>query len=119
VVRGSTITPVPPGYGNAALVPNGFAVALTAAAVFRFIADAVPERCAKAAHLLDGGDDLALSLERLLADIGAPSGRRQVGYGEKDIAALVGGAISQRRLLVGAPKPVGAAELEALLWESL
>ena len=49
----------PPGYGGAALVPHGFAVAVTAPAVFRFIADAAPERCATAARLLDGGDDLA------------------------------------------------------------
>ena len=32
---------------------------VTAPAVFRFIADACPERCATAARLLDGGDDLA------------------------------------------------------------
>ena len=32
----------PPGYGGAALVPHGFAVAVTAPAVFRFIADAAP-----------------------------------------------------------------------------
>ena len=52
----------PPGYGGAALVPHGFAVAVTAPATFRFIADEVPERCATAARLLDGGDDLAVSL---------------------------------------------------------
>ena len=63
----------PPGYGGAALVPHGFAVAVTAPAVFRFIEDADPERCAKAARLLDGGDDLAASLERLLEDVGAPT----------------------------------------------
>ena len=32
----------PPGYGGAALVPHGFAVAVTAPAVFRFIEDADP-----------------------------------------------------------------------------
>jgi alcohol dehydrogenase class IV len=109
----------PPGYGGAALVPHGFAVAVTAPAVFRFVADADAERCANAARLLDGGDDLAVSLERLFEDVGAPTQLRELGYGEDDLDAIVRGALDQRRLLVGSPKEVGAAELEALLRESL
>ncbi len=109
----------PPGYGGAALVPHGFAVAVTAPAVFRFVADAVRERCATASRLLDGGDDLAASLERLLEDVGAPTRLRHIGYAEDDLAALVPGALDQRRLLVGSPKEVGATELEALLRASL
>jgi len=109
----------PPGYGGASLVPHGFAVTVTAPAAFRFVQDAVPERCAAAARLLDGGDDLAASLERLLEDVGAPTSLAEIGYGEGDFPALVKGALDQRRLLVGSPKEVGAAELEALLRESL
>jgi hydroxyacid-oxoacid transhydrogenase len=109
----------PPGYGGAALVPHGFAVAVTAPAVFRFVADAVPERCATAARLLDGGDDLAGSLGRLMEDVGAPTRLSELGYREDDIARLVPGALDQRRLLVGSPKEVGADELEALLRASL
>jgi hydroxyacid-oxoacid transhydrogenase len=109
----------PPGYGGAALVPHGFAVAVTAPAVFRFIADASPERCQAAARLLDGGDDLAEAIEQLLEDVGAPTRLRQIGYGEDDFPALVSGALEQKRLLVGAPREVGAPELEALLRASL
>ena len=109
----------PPGYGGAALIPHGFAVAVTAPAVFRFIADAAPERCTTAARLLDGGDDLAASLERLMTDIGAPTRLSEIGYGSDDLAAIVPGALDQRRLLVGAPKEVGAAEIEDLLRASL
>ncbi len=109
----------PPGYGGAALVPHGFAVAVTAPAVFRFIADAMPERCATAAGLLDGGDDLAGSLERLMVDVGAPTRLSEIGYGAGDLAALVPGALDQRRLLVGSPKEVGAVELDDLLRASL
>ena len=36
-----------------------------------------------------------------------------------DLEAIVGGALDQRRLLVGSPKRVGATELEALLRASL
>ena len=45
-----------------------------------------PERCATAARLLDGGDDLAVSLERLLADVGAPMRLRELGYDEHERA---------------------------------
>jgi hypothetical protein len=38
---------------------------------------------------------------------------------EDDLAALVAGALEQRRLLVGSPKAVGADELEQLLRASL
>ena len=69
----------PPGYGGAAFVPHGFAVAVTAPAVFRLVADAVPERCATAARLLDGGDDLADSLARLMEDVGAPTAAFRAG----------------------------------------
>jgi len=109
----------PPGYGGAAFVPHGFAVVVTAPAAFRFIADAAPERCAVAARLLDGGDDLAAALERLMEDVGAPLRLGELGYGEDDLDALVAGAVDQHRLLVGAPKETGAADLEALLRESL
>jgi len=100
-------------------VPHGYAVAVTAPAVFRFIADAAPERCVAAARLLDGGDDLADSLARLMEDVGAPTRLSEIGYGADDLAKLVPGALDQRRLLVGSPKEIGAAELEALLEASL
>ena len=109
----------PAGYGGAALVPHGFAVAVTAPAVFRFVEDAVADRCANASRLLDGGDDLAASLERLIEDVGAPARLGELGYGEADVTALVRGALDQRRLLVGSPKNAGPAELEGLLRRSL
>ncbi|HEX3289939.1 MAG TPA: hydroxyacid-oxoacid transhydrogenase [Gaiella sp.] len=109
----------PPGYGGAALVPHGFAVVVTAPAAFRFIADEASARCATAARLLDGGDDLAVSLERLMRDVGAPTTLSELGYGDDDLAALVSGAVDQRRLLVGAPTAAGPTELEAVLRASL
>ena len=109
----------PPGYGGAAFVPHGLAVAVTAPASFRFIADAAPDRCREAARLIDGGDDLAESFLKLMRDVGAPSTISEVGYKEEDIPAIVEGALKQQRLLVNAPKPVDAAALEAILRDSL
>lgn len=109
----------PPGYGGAAFVPHGFAVAVTAPASFRFVEDAARERCGEAARLLDGGSDLAASFERLMRDVGAPATLTELGYGEEDIPAMVEGALKQQRLLVNTPRPVGAADLEAILRASL
>jgi hydroxyacid-oxoacid transhydrogenase len=109
----------PPGYGGAAFVPHGLAVAVTAPASLRFIADAAPDRCRTAARLLDGGDDLAESIERLMRDVGSPMTISELGYGEEDIPEIVEGALVQQRLLVNSPKPIDAAALEIILRESL
>lgn len=109
----------PPGYGGVAFVPHGLAVAVTAPASFRFIANAVPGRCREAARLLDAGDSLADSFARLMRDVGAPMTISEIGYGEEDIPAIVEDALKQQRLLVNAPIPVDAAALEAILRESL
>jgi alcohol dehydrogenase class IV len=109
----------PPGYGGVAFVPHGLAVAVTAPASFRFIADAAPDRCREAARLIDGGDDLAESLLTLMRDVGAPTSVTEVGYAEDDIPEIVEGALKQQRLLVNAPKPVDADALETILRDSL
>ena len=110
----------PPDYGGAALVPHGFAVAVTAPAVFRFVADVIPERCAAAARLLDGGDDLAASLERLLEDVGAPTRLRR----DRLLGGRPRGARPRRARTAPAPRRLpdarsGATELEALVRASL
>ena len=109
----------PPGYGGAAFVPHGYAVAVTAPASFRLLQEAVGERGRTAARLLDGADDLAGALETLMRDVGAPTSLTELGYGEDDLEAIVAGALEQRRLLVGAPAAIGAAELETVLRDSL
>jgi alcohol dehydrogenase class IV len=109
----------PPGYGGAAFVPHGYAVAVTAPASFRLLQEAVGERARTAARLLDAEDDLAGALETLMRDVGAPTSLTELGYGEDDLEAIVAGALEQRRLLVGAPAAIGRAELETVLRDSL
>ncbi len=109
----------PPGYGGVAFVPHGLAVAVTAPASFRFVADAASERCREAARLLDGGNDVAESLAALMRDVRAPATISEVGYVEDDIPAIVEGALKQQRLLVNAPVPVDGAALETILRDSL
>jgi alcohol dehydrogenase class IV len=116
-----------PGYQtDHAFVPHGFSVIVTSPAAFRYTFDAAPEKHIRAAELLTGGpivdpgpDSLPDALIGLMKAVGAPSGIAALGYGEADIPALVEGAMKQQRLLVGAPKPVGAAEIETILRQSM
>ncbi|WP_243056437.1 hydroxyacid-oxoacid transhydrogenase [Nocardioides sp. SR21] len=99
----------PAGYPDV-MVPHGMAVSLTAPEAFRFTFEAAPERHLRAARLLDpsasqdGPDTLPSVLTALMRDIGIPNGLSEVGYGEADVADLVGGAVQQQRLLATAPR---------------
>ena len=116
-----------PGYEtNHNFVPHGFSVIVTSPAVFRFTYDAAPDKHIQAAELLNAGpianpgpDSLPDTLIRLMKAVGAPSGIAELGYGEEDITALVQGALKQQRLLVGAPKAIDAAGIEAVMRQSL
>ncbi len=121
---------VPAGYRTRhALVPHGMAVILTAPAAFRFTYAASPERHLRAAELLgarvtglgeaERREALPQALIALMRDVGMPSGIAAVGYGERDVPALVAGALKQPRLLVGAPRAVAAGDLEWILKDAM
>lgn len=117
----------PPGYPkDHPFVPHGWSVIVTAPASFRFTYDAMPERHHVVAELLAGErienpdrETLPRIIIELMRDIGAPSGIRELGYGEDDIDALVEGAMKQQRLLVGSPREVGEEDLARILRESM
>ena len=117
----------PSGYPkDHGFVPHGWSVIVTAPAAFRFTYDAQPERHRQVAELLAGeriekADENTLPeiLLRLMKDIGAPRGVRELGYDESDIDQLVEGALKQQRLLVGTPKEVTGDDLANILRESM
>ena len=117
----------PPGYpGDDRFVPHGIAVVLTAPASFRFTEPAAPERHRRAAELLTGQpveaddhDALPRAFEELMRAVGAPTGLREIGYGEDDLPDLVAGAVKQQRLLVLSPVEIGPNDLAAILRESM
>src|SRR5215467_2289567 len=110
---------VPSGYRTThALVPHGVSVVVTA-----------PERHLRAAELMgvstsglserEAREALPGALLALMRDVGIPNGLTALGYGEGDISALVEGTLKQPRLLSGAPRAVGSAEIAAILRDSL
>jgi hydroxyacid-oxoacid transhydrogenase len=107
-------------------VPHGWSVIVTAPAAFRFTYEADPDRHHRVAALLSGekverADENTLPgvLIRLMRDVGAPKGVRELGYSEDDIGDLVEGAMKQQRLLVGAPREVGEEDLANIIRESM
>jgi alcohol dehydrogenase class IV len=121
---------VPAGYRTRhPLVPHGMSVILTAPAAFRFTYTSAPERHLRAAELMGVPIDGLSEAERrealpgaligLMRDVGIPNGLGAIGYGEQDVAALVEGTLRQPRLLSGAPRTVGAAELDTILRDAM
>ena len=107
-------------------VPHGFSVIVTAPAVFRFTYDADPEKHIKAAELLKGSvidnpspESLSYELIKLMKEVGAPSGIKELGYVEQDISKIIKGAMKQQRLLSIAPKEVSENDLNKILIQSM
>ena len=118
------------GYpADSPLIPHGMAVTLNAPAVFRFTAQANPERHLYAAGLMgvdvtdaapeDAGDLLADAIIDLMKQTGMPNGLSAVGYGLEDVDALVAGTLPQHRVTKLSPRPAGAEELRQLFVDSM
>jgi len=121
---------VPSGYRTRhPMVPHGMSVIVTAPAAFRFTYATAPERHLRAAELLgapvtglgeaERREALPRALIALMRDTGIPSGLAAIGYTERDVPALIEGTLRQPRLLAGAPRHVGAAELDWILRDAM
>jgi alcohol dehydrogenase class IV len=121
---------VPNGYRTThPLVPHGISVVVTAPATFRFTYATSPERHLRAAELMgvptaglserEAREALPNALLALMRDVGVPNGLGELGYGERDIPALLEGTLKQPRLLSGAPRTIGVAEITGILRDSL
>lgn len=112
-----------------ALIPHGISVIVNAPAVFRFTAQANPERHLEAAEVLgartsgakkeDAGKILADSIAGVMDDLKIPNRLRQMGYEASDIPALVEGTLPQHRVTKLSPRAAGPEELARLFEETL
>lgn len=121
---------VPVGYRtHHPLVPHGMSVIVTAPASFRFTYATSPERHLRAAELMglpvaglsaaERREALPRALMDLMRDVGIPNGLTAIGYGERDVSALIEGTLKQPRLLAGAPRAIGAQELDGILRDAM
>ena len=119
-----------PGYNvDHPLVPHGYSVILNAPAVFRFTAQACPERHLQAAEALganvsnakkeDAGRILADRITWFMQRLNVPNGLKDVGYTSEDIPALVEGTLPQHRVTKLSPRPANADDLSRLFEDAM
>ena len=120
----------PEGYNvDHPLVPHGMAVILNAPAVFRWTAQADPQRHLDAARLLgadgadgapeDAGDILAEAIIQIMQDTGMPSGLSAIGYREDDAEVLAEGTLPQHRVTKLSPRPADKEDLIRLFRDAM
>ena len=111
------------------LVPHGFSVILNAPSVFRYTAQASPDRHLEAAEALgvdishrqreDAGKILADRISWFMQRLKVPNGLLEVGYTPQDIPALVEGTLPQHRVTKLSPRPAGPEELAGLFEDAM
>src|SRR5256885_4928797 len=111
------------------IVPHGMSVILNAPAVFRFTAQACPDRHLVAAEILgadvsrarpeDAGKILSDRLGASMQRLRGPDGLRSVRFGQSHIPAAVPGTLPAARVTKLSPRPVEEADLAHLFEEAL
>jgi hydroxyacid-oxoacid transhydrogenase len=121
---------IPEGYPtDHTIVPHGMSVILAAPAVFRWTAQANPERHLEAARLLgadvrgaapdDAGDILADALVALMKAVGMPNGLNAVGITDADLDDLVKGTLPQARITQLSPRVPTEADYRQMFADSM
>jgi len=120
----------PEGYlSDHPMIPHGMSVTLNAPAVFRFTAQANPERHLYAAKLMgadvrnvdlkDAGEVLANTMIDLMRKTGIPNGLGAVGFTPDDVDELAAGTLPQHRVTKLSPRSAGPDELRQLFLDSM
>jgi hydroxyacid-oxoacid transhydrogenase len=121
---------IAPGYpDNHTLVPHGMSVILTAPAIFRWTAEANPDRHLEAARLLgadisgegleDAGEVLAGALISLMKQVNMPNGLNAVGITTDDLDDLVKGTLPQSRITQLSPRPTSEDAYREMFADSM
>ena len=103
-------------------VPHGVSVIVSAPSIFRYTAEAAPERHFEAAEFLqsdlrgagteDSGEALAKRIIGLMRATGAPDGLSGVGFGPDDVPALAASSARQVRAINNSPRETNLVDIE-------
>lgn len=119
-----------PGYPVASpFVPHGISVVVTAPAIFRYTAEATPDRHMEAAAFLhantqdattdDAGEVLANRLIELMRGTDIPNGLSGVGFGADDVNALAESSIRQARAIANAPRESNLVDMQNIYSDAI
>jgi len=103
-------------------IPHGISVIVNAPAIFRYTAEATPERHLEGAGFLladakgatpdDAGEVLAKRLIELMRATKMPNGLTAIGFGESHVDALAASSIRQGRAIANAPRDSNQVDME-------
>ena len=103
-------------------VPHGISVALSAPAIFRYTAEAAPDRHFEAAGYLqadlqgagsaDSGEALGKRIIELMRKTGVPNGLGGVGFVPADVPALAASSSRQVRAIANSPRETNLVDIE-------
>lgn len=103
-------------------VPHGISVIVNAPSIFRYTAEATPERHLEGARLLraddkgatsdDAGEVLANRLVELMKATHMPNGLKGVGFDQSHIEALANSSVRQGRAIANAPRDSNLVDLQ-------
>ena len=111
------------GYAiSSPFIPHGISVIVNAPSIFRYTAQATPERHLDGASLLladakgatvdDAGEVLANRMVSLMKATGMPNGLTALGFQDSHIEALAASSIRQGRAIGNAPRESNLVDLE-------
>ena len=103
-------------------IPHGISVIASAPAIFRYLAEAAPERHLEAANSLganawDAGSDgagevVAGRIIELMKKTGMPNGIGDLGFSEADVKPLAASSVRQGRAIANAPRETNLQDIE-------
>lgn len=110
-------------------IPHGISVIVTAPAIFKYTAEATPERHmhgaeflsadAKGATLDDAGEVLANRLIELMKATNMPNGLSAIGFDEQHVNALATSSVRQGKAIANAPRESNQVDLENMYRSAL
>jgi hydroxyacid-oxoacid transhydrogenase len=120
----------PDGYNvDHPMIPHGMSVILNAPAVFRFTAQANPQRHLLAAQLMgcdiagarpeDAGEILAQAFISIMRATHMPNGLSAVGYSDADVERLAEGTLPQHRVTKLSPRAASKEDLMQLFKDAM
>lgn len=110
-------------------IPHGISVVVSAPAIFRYLAEAAPERHLEAVEFMgvdvcgakaeDSGDLVANKLIQLMRATAMPNGLLDLEFTEKDVQALAESSMRQTRAINNAPRVADLADMKQIYTEAM
>jgi hydroxyacid-oxoacid transhydrogenase len=103
-------------------IPHGISVIASAPAIFRYLAEAAPERHLEAANSLganvwdaghdEAGEVVAGRIIELMKKTGMPNGIGDLGFAQADVKPLAASSVRQIRAIANAPRETNLQDIE-------